>query len=104
MLPKEGGKLGWMQWAKLAVDYIRIPRFNPVDMTSDNKSVMAFNLSFMFDKKELLTESMNYLLSLVTRRELKVAEVTEYRFEDVGLAHQALESGMTVGKLVLTIE
>lgn len=56
-----GGVLGVLEWAKLAVAYLRTPRFNPLEMTSSNRSVMAFNLSFMFDKVEVLERAMSDL-------------------------------------------
>ena len=33
MLPKRGGVLGCCEWLKMAMDYLRTPRFNPLDMT-----------------------------------------------------------------------
>ena len=53
MLPKRGGVLGPVQWLGLARDWLRTPRFNPLDMTSSNRSVLAFNLSFLFDRRDI---------------------------------------------------
>ena len=41
---RQGGRPGWL---KLAWDYLRTPRFNPLDLTTDNTSVLAFNLSWI---------------------------------------------------------
>lgn len=38
MLPRGGGRPNWL---KLAYDYLRTPRFNPLDLTNDNRSVLA---------------------------------------------------------------
>lgn len=70
-------------------------------MTSENKSVMAFNLSYMFNEKELLKEYFTELFGWIADGSLKVAMVTEFALTDVASAHRALESGSTVGKLVL---
>lgn len=70
-------------------------------MTSENKSVMAFNLSYMFNEKELLKEYFAELFGWIADGSLKVAMVTEFALTDVASAHRALESGSTVGKLVL---
>lgn len=70
-------------------------------MMSDNKSLMAFNLSFMFADKTLIKESFNDLFQWIEDGRIKVAKVTEYRLKDVGTAHRDLESGNTIGKLVL---
>ena len=74
---------------------------NPLAMVPANKSVLAFNLSFLFDQKELLTGAMAELLGWVHSGQLKMPKVTEYKLDDVRKAHAALESGKTVGKLVL---
>jgi NADPH:quinone reductase-like Zn-dependent oxidoreductase len=101
MLPKQGGRLGVTQWLKMAYDYIMTPRFNPLDMVPVNKSVLAFNLSFLFDKKDLCKEAMDELLGWVKEGKLRVPKVTTYPLADVGKAHSDIESGQTTGKLVL---
>ena len=70
-------------------------------MTSDNKSVMAFNLSFMMAEKELLKEAFHNLFTWLSDGSLKIPKVTEFSLRDAGSAHRTLESGNTVGKLVL---
>ena len=99
MMPKQGGRV---QWVKLARDYLRTPRFNPLDMTNTNRSVVAFNLSFLFEFKYLLTEGMQTMLPWVTDGTLVCPPVQAFPMERVADAHAAIESGRTVGKLVLT--
>ena len=71
-------------------------------MTEENKSILAFNLSFLFGETDLLKEAMDQLLSWVENGELSVGSVQEYPLKDAGKAHSDLESGKTVGKLILT--
>jgi NADPH:quinone reductase-like Zn-dependent oxidoreductase len=92
---------GKPSWPKLAVDWARTPRFDPLTMTNENKSVMAFNLSYLFDQREILEEAMGALLRLVEERKLGPPEVTTFPLERVADAHRAIESRGTVGKLVL---
>jgi len=73
-------------------------------MANDSKSVMAFNLSFLFDRRDILEEGMPQLLSWVRRGFLTVGRVTPYPLKEVSKAHSDLESGQTVGKLVLTMD
>ncbi|WPU66841.1 synaptic vesicle VAT-1 family membrane protein [Peredibacter starrii] len=98
MLPKTGGKVNW---PKLIVDYLRAPRFNPINMTSENKSILAFNLSFLFSRKDLFNEAFTDLMKWFAEGKLRVPKVTTYALEKVGDAHRDLESGKTVGKLIL---
>jgi len=101
MLPKSGGVITPSQWVRMGVQWLRTPRFNPLKMVPENKSVLAFNLSFLFDQGHLLDEAMTELLSWLSSGQLQVPVVTEFALDDVRQAHAALESGSTVGKLVL---
>lgn len=101
MLPKEGGVINPLQWIRMGVQWLRTPRFNPLAMVPANKSVLAFNLSFLFDQKDLLADAMDELMGWLSSGQLKMPKVTEYKLDEVRKAHAALESGKTVGKLVL---
>ncbi len=98
MLPRAGKRMNYL---KLAWDWLRTPRFNPLDLTTQNRSVMGFNLSYMFDQAQLLERSMARLLELADAEVLRPPPVARYRLSEVGRAHHDLETGKTVGKLVL---
>jgi NADPH:quinone reductase-like Zn-dependent oxidoreductase len=98
MMPRTGGK---PNWPKLAVDYVRTPRFNPMDMTNNSHSVLAFNLSYLFDRIELLHEAMDQIVGWIEAGKIAPPAVTTYPFSDVARAHADIESGKTIGKLVL---
>lgn len=98
MLAKRGGLL---KWIKLAIGYLRLPRWNPLHMTSANKSIIAFNLSYLFHRRDLLQEAMQNLTAWVQSGKIKAPPLQSFRFEDVAEAHRALESGQTTGKLIL---
>ena len=100
ILPRGRGK---PSLAELALGWLRTPRFDPLRMTGDNRSVMAFNLSYMFDRAELLSEAMSQLLGWVADGSLRAPAITAFPFERVADAHRALESGSTTGKLVLEV-
>ena len=70
-------------------------------MTSDNRSLIAFNLSYLFHREDMLQDAMQALLRWVEEGKIKAPPVQSYRFEQAADAHRALESGNTVGKLVL---
>ena len=98
MLPRKGGRPNRLH---LLWDYYRTPRFNPFSLTTRNRSVLGFNLSFLFDRSELLHEAMDQLLRWVEDDKIQPLAVHTYPFEQVAQAHRDLESGQTVGKLVL---
>lgn len=100
MLPRGRGE-GRPRWTKLALDWLRTPRFDPLTMTNENKSVMAFNLSYLFDRPELMAEGMHALTSWAEEGKLSAPHTETFPMDRVADAHRAIESGKTVGKLVL---
>ena len=101
MLPRVGGRPNWL---RLAWDYLRTPRFSPLDLCDQNRSVLAFNLSYLFEQHDLLQRAMAQLLEQLADGKLQAPTVTAYPLRQVAQAHAALESGNTVGKLVLVPE
>lgn len=98
MMPKTGGRVNY---ARLAYDWLRTPRFNPFSLTDTNRSVLAFNLSFLFSMKEVLGEIVEELFAYIENKRLRPPETTLFPFDKVAEAHRAIESGTTTGKLVL---
>lgn len=101
MLRKGKGSLDWL---KAAWGYLTTPRFNPLNMTGDNHSVLAFNLSYLFDQNWMLQEGMRHIINLIEQKMIKSPTVKSYPIEYVQQAHKDLESGNTIGKLVLTFD
>jgi synaptic vesicle membrane protein VAT-1 len=98
MLPRDGR----VRWWKLARDWLRTPRFNPLDMTQSNRSVVAANLSFLQSESSRLREGMLWLWERFERGALQPPAVTTYPLAQAAEAQRRIESGQTVGKLVLT--
>lgn len=97
MLPHDGR----LNWLRLAWDWLRTPRFNPLSMTRDNRSVLACNLSFLSGEAERLTEGMHWLLERFADGRLRAPSVTCFPLDRAADAQRAIESGRTTGKLVL---
>lgn len=92
---------GRVNYLKLAIDYLKTPRFHPLSFTDGNKSLITFNLSFLFDRKELLAQAMGDINNWIEQGQLLPPKVTTFQWREVGKAHQALESAQTTGKLIL---
>jgi len=97
MLPHDGR----LNWFKLAWDWLRTPRYNPLAMTRDNKSVLACNLSFLSGEADRLREGMLWLLQRFADARLMPPPITTFPLANAAEAQKAIESGRTVGKLVL---
>ena len=62
---------------------------------------MGFNLSYLFGEQELLERAMGELLQWVDEGKIQPSPITTYSLDEVAQAHRDIESGLTVGKLVL---
>lgn len=95
------GASGRVRWLRLLWAWLRTPRFDPLRLVTENRSVMGFNLSFLAERQELLRGGLDTLMAWAGAGEIAPLTVTAYPFERVADAHRALESGRTTGKLVL---
>ncbi len=102
MMSKGGGS-GGANWFKLISGFLRTPRFSPLDMTNSSKSVLAFNLSYLYDRFDMLQEGMQDISAWLAAGKIVPPAVTSYPIERAGDAHRDIESGKTIGKLVLTM-
>jgi alcohol dehydrogenase len=82
--------LGWR--------YLRRPRLDPLAMISANRSMMAFNLIWLWDRAERLPEGYAALERLLPRPPHVGAR---FPFEQALEAMRLLQSGTTIGKVVL---
>ncbi|HEX2554629.1 MAG TPA: zinc-binding dehydrogenase [Microvirga sp.] len=98
LLPKAGGRISYL---KAGLGLLRMPRFKPLAMTTQNKGVVAFNLSFLFDRIDLLHPAVSDLVGWVEAGRIGAPGVRSFPLAEAALAHRALESGETTGKLVL---
>jgi len=98
MLPRKSGR---PNLPTLAYHWLRTPKFDPIDMTGKNVTVAAFNLSYLFERRERLLKAVETLHQLAADGVVTPPETTTFALRDVADAHRALETGTTVGKLVL---
>jgi NADPH:quinone reductase-like Zn-dependent oxidoreductase len=92
---------GRPNWLRVIWQFLRIPRFDPLDLINGNKSVLGFNLSYLFSEQGLMESAMERIGKWYAEGALRAPAVTQYALDDVALAHAALQSGTTMGKLTL---
>jgi NADPH:quinone reductase-like Zn-dependent oxidoreductase len=100
MLPRGSARVNWL---KAAVDWFRTPRFDPFALTDQNRSVLAFNLSYLFDELGIFEEALAEIVPALESGALRALPVTRVPFEDVQEAHRMLHSGTSLGKVVLKL-
>lgn len=98
MLPRGGRRRNWLA---LAWKAWRTPCFDPLRMTNRGRSVMAFNLSYLTDREALLQEALGQLLGWMSEGRLRMPATTAFPLAEAAAAQRALETGQTVGKLIL---
>jgi alcohol dehydrogenase len=84
--------LGWR--------YLRRPRLDPLAMISTNRSLMAFNLIWLWERADRLPEGYAALERLLPRPPHIGAR---FPFESAIEAMRLLQSGKTIGKVVLNV-
>lgn len=82
--------LGWR--------YLRRPRLDPLQMISENRSVMGFNLIWLWDRLDQLAAGYDALDALITEPPLVGRR---FAFAEAHAALRHLQSGESVGKVVM---
>jgi NADPH:quinone reductase-like Zn-dependent oxidoreductase len=100
LLRRGRDRLGLLQ---ALIGLLRTPRFNPMKMIDHNRSVHAFNLSYMFEETALFQEGIGELFGALERGEIKPLPFTAVPFAEVQESHRLLHSGATTGKVVLEV-
>lgn len=85
----------------MVIGLFRMPRFDPMALVLDNKSIAGFNLSFFADEHEIIEKYMAQLIQWVEAEKVAVADVTLFDVKDIGKAHALIQSGTSVGKIVI---
>jgi len=83
----------------LGLRYLRRPRLDPLAMISTNRSLLAFNLIWLWEHAERLPEGYAALERLLPRPPHVGAR---FPFDQALTAMRLLQGGKTIGKVVLT--
>jgi len=87
-------------YLKLIRQYWKRPMLDPTRMIEWNKSVMAFNLIHLYDKKEYFSRYLSELSNL----DIGKPHIGEtYAFDDLIKAVRFFQTGKTVGKVVIQV-
>ena len=99
-LPKSA-MLSPLHWVDLIWGLIMMPKFDAMQMVLDSKSVCGFNLSFFSEEHELIEKYLLQILSWVQDGKIKAPDTTSFPLTEVDLAHEMIQGGNSVGKLVI---
>ncbi len=87
-------------YIKLIWQYIQRPKIDPQKMIEENKSIMGFNLIWLYDQKDLYEKTLKGLTDL----ELDPPKVGhEFNFSQLTEAIKLFQSGKTIGKVIVNV-
>ena len=86
---------------QLAFKFFKRPKIDTLRLIEQNRSVMAFNLIWLYEQKEYMRKLLDELIALNLKKPI-VGE--RFEFGDMLIALKKFQSGKTVGKVVIKIE
>jgi synaptic vesicle membrane protein VAT-1 len=101
-LPLGKDMLNPWEWIKMAFKMRNMPTLDVMDLVQSNKSVLGFNLSFLATEHEALAALFDQVLEWLSSGLLECPRIVEMDMPRVAEAHQHIQSGRSVGKIVLT--
>ena len=99
-LPRSSLLSPW-NWIQMIWGMAQMPKFDPMQMCMDSKTVSGFNLSFFADEKQLIEAYLVQIVAWIDAGKLVVQDAKVFDMKDVGKAHELIQSGSSVGKLVI---
>ncbi len=87
-------------YLELLWKYFFRPRLYPLKMIVENKSLMAFNLIWLYEKADMMRTLMNEIKALNLAAPL-IGHI--YEFEDLPEAIRFFKSGKSVGKVIVRV-
>lgn len=88
-------------WPRLIWQYLTRPKLDPMKMITDNKSVMGFNLIWLYEQQELFSQLMEEILAL----DLEPPHIGHrFSYQELPEALELFRSGKTVGKVVVSLD
>lgn len=103
-LPMGQEMLSPLEWIKMVRKAFSMPKFDPMDLVGENKSVLGFNLSFLAEEKDMVSFLFDQILSWIADGKLECPKVSSMSMNQIAEAHQYLQSGKSIGKIVIKTE
>jgi NADPH:quinone reductase-like Zn-dependent oxidoreductase len=88
---------------KAAANLARVPRFNPIKMSSESRSVIGLNMLRLWDARGSLDEFIEPLTLWLDQGLLRPVVSEAFPLERIADAHRFIGERKNVGKVVLTV-
>lgn len=85
---------------KLIWKYLKRPKIDPLRLPTQNKSLMGFNLIYLYDQTDMMHEMLDALIAL----QLEAPHIGHvFNFEDMHSAIRFFQKGESMGKVVVKV-
>jgi len=91
----------WMYYPTVFAKYITLPKINILNLVHNNQSVSGFNIIKLTNTSKEFIDTKKAFLSALTNRNFKEPNITLFNFRDVEEAFKLIESGKSIGKILL---
>ncbi|WP_018478815.1 alcohol dehydrogenase catalytic domain-containing protein [Pontibacter roseus] len=88
-------------YPRLIWRWLRRPKIDPLRLPTENKSLMGFNLIYLYEQTDMMHRLLGELQALQLRPQ-HIGHV--YGFEEMHAAIKLFQQGKTVGKVVVRVE
>jgi synaptic vesicle membrane protein VAT-1 len=95
------GKRPWLP--TLAYRSLKVPKFRIRKMTSTNRTIAGFNIAFLFEREDLSGPALDYIVKSASSGSIQKPPIRVFDFNEVIDAHKHLESGDSIGRVVLAV-
>lgn len=87
--------------AKAVWHLAQLPRFSPIKLMNDNKSVCGVNMGHLFDRLDMLRPQFLALIEMYEKGQIKPHVDRTFRFDEAAAAHHYLHDRKARGKVLL---
>ncbi len=86
-------------YLRLALRFLTMPRYSTLRLIESNKSVLGFNLIWLYDRADSLRSMLDEIAALQLPKPVVGGT---FPFDQLPLAVRTFQSGKTIGKIVVT--
>jgi alcohol dehydrogenase len=88
-------------YLKVLTKYLTRPKVDPLSLSDKNKSVMGFNLIYLWDKVDMMKKYLNNIIEMNLAKPI-IGEV--FDFKELLSALRKFQSGQTIGKVIVKLD
>jgi 2-desacetyl-2-hydroxyethyl bacteriochlorophyllide A dehydrogenase len=102
-LPKASSLLSPLAWLGMIYKTLVMPKFEPMDLVTSNKSVCGFNLSFFSGEHALIELYLETIEQWFGDNLIHLSPPTVFEMKNIDQAHNLIQSGSSIGKIVMSV-